>query len=294
MPRMTKKDKEFFEKVIGNVYDELRNKTNNHSYLYHSNNKDTVVNIITKLSELKKEDQTKIFKSPCWKSVRDPYIYYSERENHKNVEYSKLTDNFKNSFKSSVGNALIRRGNVDKEFREFLLENADGALLRWLIQSKEIATTMTKESANKIFDRVSNAAILKSLIKIAPYDSVMYGFKSYKGKDKSVISTFRNIIGYSDVTEENALSYVLSQPQTNVWVFINTVYNCGFASKAKQEDITTLINFVKEKEWGHWHLQRFASYLFAFCTKQTIYSNLFFFKTNCPDSLALKLDLKQD
>jgi hypothetical protein len=294
MARMTKKDKEFFEKVIENIYNELRCKFGDHLDVFNSRNSNTVVKILTKLSELKKEDQKKVFNSPCWKSVKDPYIYYSDRKNLKNIEYSKLQDNFKNSFKSTVGHSIIRRGQVDKEFREFLLDNADGALLKWLIQSKEIATTMTKESANKIFDRVKNASILKNLIKIAPYDSVVYGFKNYKGKDKRVIIAFRDIIGYSDVTEENALSYVLSQPQTNVWAFINTVYNCGFASKAKQEDITTLINFVKEKEWGHWHLQRFASYLFAFCTKQTIYSNLFFFKTNCPESLALKLDLKQD
>lgn len=292
MARMTKKDKEFFEKVIGNVYDELRNKTNNHTDLYNSYNLDVAVNILTKISKLSKQKQQKIFKSPCWKSVTSPYIYYRDREEHVNVEYSKLQDNFKNSFKSSVGNALIRRGKVDKEFREFLLENAEGSLLRWLIQSKEISTTMTKESANKIFDRVKNAGILKNLIKIAPYDSVMYGFQNYKGKDKSVITAFRNVIGYSDVTEENALSYVLSQSDKNLWAFVNTVYNCGFASKAKQKDITRLINFVKEKDWDHWYLQSLASYLFAFCTKETIYSNLFFFKTHCPESLALKLDLQ--
>jgi succinate dehydrogenase flavin-adding protein (antitoxin of CptAB toxin-antitoxin module) len=292
MARMTKKDKEFFEKVIENIYNDLRGKLNDHTSLLNSHNLDIAVKILTKLSELKKEEQQKIFKSPCWKSVTNPYIYYKDRQEHVNVEYSKLTDNYKNSFKSSVGFALIRRGKVDKEFREFLLENADGTLLRWLIQSKEINTTITKESANKIFDRVKNAGILKNLIKIAPYDSVMYGFENYKGKDKSVICAFRNVIGYSDVTEENALSYVINQPHKNLWAFVNTVYNCGFASKAKQEDITSLINFVKEKEWDHWYLQSLASYLFAFCTKETIYSNLFFFKTHCPDSLALKLDLQ--
>jgi hypothetical protein len=292
MARMTNKDKEFFEKVIENVYDDLRTKINNHTDLLSSYNLEVALNILTKLSELSKQKQQKIFKSPCWKSVTSPYIYYTDRKEHVNVEYSKLEDNFKNSFKSSVGNALIKRSKVDKEFREFLLENAEGTLLRWLIQSKEIRTTMTKDSANKIFDRVKNAGILKNLIKIAPYDSVMYGFKNYKGKDKSVICAFRNVIGYSDVTEENALSYVLNQPIKNLWTFVNTVYNCGFASKAKQEDITALINFVKEKKWDHWHLQSLASYLFAFCTKETIYSNLFFFKTHCPESLALKLDLQ--
>jgi hypothetical protein len=269
MARMTKKDKEFFEKVIENIYNDLRGKLNDHTSLLNSHNLDIAVKILTKLSELKKEEQQKIFKSPCWKSVTNPYIYYKDRQEHVNVEYSKLTDNYKNSFKSSVGFALIRRGKVDKEFREFLLENADGTL-----------------------DRVKNAGILKNLIKIAPYDSVMYGFENYKGKDKSVICAFRNVIGYSDVTEENALSYVINQPHKNLWAFVNTVYNCGFASKAKQEDITSLINFVKEKEWDHWYLQSLASYLFAFCTKETIYSNLFFFKTHCPDSLALKLDLQ--
>lgn len=292
MARMTKKDKEFFEKVIGNIYDDLRTKINDYNKLLGSHNFDVAVNILTKLSELSKQEQQKIFKSPCWKSVTSSNYYYRHREEHVNVSYSKLEDNFKNSFKSSVGHAIIRRGKVDKEFREFLLENAEGALLRWLIQSKEINTTMTKDSANKIFDRVKNAGILKNLIKIAPYDSVMHGFQNYKGKDKNVIIAFRNVIGYSDVTEENALSYVLNQPYVNPYVFINTIYDCGFASKAKQEDITALINYLKEKELTSWHLERLASYLFAFCTKKTIYSNLFFFKTSCPQSLALKLDLK--
>lgn len=291
MARVTKKDKEFFEKVIENIYNDLRVKLN-HTEIFNSNDLDIAVKILTKLSELKKEEQQKIFKSPCWKSVTSHYIYYRNRQQHINVEYSKLTDDFKHAFKSSVGFSLIRRSKVDKEFREFLLENAEGTLLRWLIQSKEIYTTITKESANKIFDRVKNAGILKNLIKIAPYDSVMYGFQNYKGKDKNVICAFRNIIGYSDVTEENALSYVINQPHKNTWVFLNTIYNCGFASKVKQEDITSLINFVKEKDWDNWYLQSLASYLFAFCTKETIYSNLFFFKTNCPDSLALKLDLQ--
>jgi hypothetical protein len=292
MARMTKKDKDFFEKVIENMYNELRCKLNDHTGLFGSNSPDIIVKIITKISEFEEEKQKKIFKSPCWKSVKDPYIYYSQRKDCENVEYSKLEDKFKNAFKSLVGRSLLKRGQVDREFRELLLLEADGALIRLLLQSKEIYTAMTKESANNIFDRVKNASILKNLIKIAPYDSVMYGFKSYKGKDKRVIAAFRSIIGYSDVTQENALSYVLSQPQKNRWMFVHTVLDCGFASKAKQEDITSLINFVKEEDWDDWNINRLSSYLFSFCTKETIYRNLFFFKKHCPDFLALKLDLK--
>jgi|11_taG_2_1085331.scaffolds.fasta_scaffold05243_3 hypothetical protein len=291
MARMTKKDKEFFEKAIETIYNDLRLKMADHRHLFNNHNHDITVKVIKKFCEFSEEEQEEIIKSPCWKSVKNPYIYLELRKEHENVEYLMLKDKFKNSFKSSIGRAILKRGKVDREFREFLLKNAEGTLLKWLIQTREIHTAMTTDSAMSIFNRVKNASILKKLIKIAPYDSVVYGFKNYKGKDKSVVYAFRAIIGYSDVTSENALSFVLNKSNRSHWEFVNAVYDCGFASKAKQKDITALINFVKEKEWDRWHIHRLATHLFSFCTKQTIYSNLFFFKTNSPESLSLKLDL---
>ena len=293
MARTTKKDKEFFEKIIGNIYNSLRHEVSAFGLLFGDYKGTYHLEILTKIAELNEKDQENLFKSTCWRKAKDPYIYYQDRKNAPNVEYSKLTPNFKDSFLANVGASIIRRGRVDREFREFLLENATGTLLRWLIKTREIASAISEDSANKIFDRTKNNAILKNLIKIAPYQSVMYGFNNYKGKDKSVVSAFRSIIGYSDVTKDNALAFVTSMIHSDSFLLMGEVINSGFASKSSQEDISAFIRIWQENESEvrSWHTKNIAEHLFAFCTKQTIYSNLFFFKTNCPNSLALKLDL---
>ena len=294
MRRLSKKEESEFFRTGNQILLEMIKGGNVSSYNYDERSKRTNT-CLEHLFNLSKVKRNKFLKSKCWKKVPANISYYNRQVTSK----IKNIDDFKNITKANnyklcnyIAESIATFSQVSKDFSKFIIKNCDGVLLLNLLKNDYIVKDISKRQYDNLF-KTHDDRVFCHLIKTAPESCVKKKMKTYEGKNKRIISLFRERTSSNYMHEhmlEVAKKYL---SEGNSWRANHFIVNNKFIDNATQEEILSLID-SHNTDGSRSYRSNFPAITFLSCLeKENVYTRLSYFKKLCPESLALYLDFQQ-
>lgn len=291
MRRLSKKEETEFFKTGNQILLEMIKGGDIGSYNYDARSKKTNT-CLEHLFSLSKVKRNKFLRSKCWKKVPSNISYYYRKEtnNIKNIDdFNNVSKANIYKFYNYIATSIATFSQVSKDFAKFIIKNCDGVLLLDLLKNDYIVKDISKRQYDNLF-KTHDDRVFCHLIKTAPESCVKKQMKIYKGKNKRIISLFRERTSSNYMHEhmlEVAKKYL---SEGNSWRANHFIVNNKFIDNATQEEILSLID-SHNTDVSRSHRRNFPAITFLSCLeKENVYTRLSYFKKLCPESLALYLD----